>query len=80
MPSDAGKLFFCLGSGSGAASFSSSSSVPAPNSSSAVGSFVSRSVFGARKPVRYQRDGAIVRTSALAASSTPASNGPTRSA
>ena len=30
-PSDAGKLFFCFGSGSGAASFSSSSCVPLPN-------------------------------------------------
>ena len=55
---EAGNTFRCLGSGSGAGSFSSSSSPLVPNSSSVVGSLVSLSDWGAKNPVRYQRDGA----------------------
>ena len=45
----------------------SDAAVPVPSSSSAVGSLVSQSALGARKPVRYQRDGASVSSSAESA-------------
>jgi hypothetical protein len=75
-PIDAGKRFRCFASGSAPGASSSSWSSPAAVSSSASGSSGSRAAEGARKPVRYHFDGAIVRTSAGAAGS----NGPTRSA
>jgi hypothetical protein len=76
-PIEAGKILRCLGSGSASLPSSPSSSSPAGSSSSAVGSSTIRPASGARKPVRYQREGGSWRTSG--ASVGPA-KGPMRSA